>query len=57
MEQLLKLDKELRQERVDMYAMRTDVEQLENTLKQQEIRVQGHSAKLVVKKTRLISST
>jgi len=47
MEQLLKLDKELRQERVDMYAMRTDVEQLENTLKQQEIRVQGHSAKLV----------
>eukprot|EP00092_Neocalanus_flemingeri_P026922 GFUD01029182.1.p1 GENE.GFUD01029182.1~~GFUD01029182.1.p1 ORF type:complete len:807 (-),score=69.72 GFUD01029182.1:150-2570(-) len=47
MEQLLKLDKELRQERVDMYAMRSDVQQLENNLKRQEIRVQGHSAKVV----------
>jgi len=49
MEQLFKLDKELRQERVEMYAMRTGVQQLENTLKQQELRgqSQNHSAKAV----------
>jgi len=45
MEQLLKLDKELKAGREDMYAMRADVQKLESTLKQQEMIVQGQSAK------------
>ena len=32
-----------------MFAMRTDVQQLENTVKRQEIRVQKHPAKIVVR--------
>ena len=49
MEQLFKLDKELRQDRADMFAMRTDVQQLENTFKREELRVQKHPAKVVVR--------
>ena len=48
MEQLFKLEKELRQGKAEIFAMRTDVQQLENTIKQQEIRDQGHSTKAVV---------
>jgi len=47
MEQLFKLDKELRQDTKDMFAVRTDVQQLESTLKRQELKSQGHPAKVV----------
>ena len=49
MEQLFKLDKELRHDTKDMFAVRTDVQQLESTLKRQELKSQGHPAKVVVK--------
>jgi len=47
MEQLFKLEEELRQDRRDMVTVRADVQQLENSLKRQELKSQGHPAKRV----------
>jgi len=47
MEQLFKLEEELRQDKRDMITIRSDVQQLENTLKRQELKSQGHPAKRV----------
>ena len=48
MEQLFKLEEELRQDKKDMVTVRADVQQLENSLKRQELKSQGHPAKRVV---------
>ena len=50
MEQLFKLDKELRQGREEMFTVRTDVQEMENTLKRQELKSQAHPSKMVVKR-------
>jgi len=47
MEQLFKLEEELRQDKKDMLTVRADVQQLENSLKRQELKSQGHPAKRV----------
>jgi len=47
MEQLFKLEEELKQDRRDMVTVRADVQQLENSLKRQELKSQGHPSKRV----------
>jgi len=47
MEQLFKLDKELRQGREEMLTVRTDVQEMENTLKRQELKFQAHPSKML----------
>merc|ERR1712218_69424 len=47
MEQLFKLDKELRQGKEEMFTVRTDVQEMENTLKQLELKSQAHPSKMV----------
>ena len=48
MEQLFKLEEELRQDRRDMVTISKDVQQLEISLKRQELKSQGHQSKRVV---------